>query len=81
MRTSRAGFGVCIRQRHAQVFRKATLRSTLITLQVQGDYVDDITLQVQGDTAQGCAAQTHKQLQKLKGALRRDNMALNDSKQ
>lgn len=44
------------------------------------DCVGDITLQVQGDIAQGCAAQMHEKLDKLKGALRRENMVHNDSK-
>lgn len=43
--------------------------------------VDDITLRVEGDMAIECVARTHARLEKLDGALRRDNMALNDGKQ
>lgn len=39
------------------------------------DYIVDLMPQVQGGTPQGCVAQMHAQLEKLKGALRRDNMA------
>ena len=45
------------------------------------DYVDDMTVLVSAPTAPEAAARLQESLDTVKGALRQDNMILNDSKE
>lgn len=68
-------------------FAKDILRASMAPIKTEclevrpRDYVDDITLRVGGDTTIECAAKLHALLQRLKCALRKDSMALDDGQQ